>query len=64
LYKSTGIVGKIALWLAANLSFTISGIFFQVLSLKQSLNILKGLNFSPFIFYFLVYVVFTFGATR
>lgn len=63
-YKKSGLVGKVAVWLASNIAFTVSGIFFQVLSLSQSIRILKGLHFMPLIFYGVVYIVFTVGATR
>lgn len=36
LYKSLGIVGVILLWLGSNVTFSVSGLFFQVLSLTHS----------------------------
>jgi hypothetical protein len=52
------------LWVLSNVTFTVSGLFFQILSLKQGILILKTIYFAPFLAYALVYVVFTFGATR
>lgn len=63
-YKCTGVLGKVLLWFVSNMAFSVSGVFFQVLSLSQSFEILKKIYFLPFLFYFFVYVVFTFGATR
>lgn len=64
IYKMTGYVGKAALWVISNMSFTVCGLFFQILSLKKGLNVLSALYFTPFLLYFLGYVLFTFGATR
>jgi hypothetical protein len=52
------------LWVLSNVTFTVSGLFFQVLSLKQGILILKSIYFAPFLAYAFVYIVFTFGATR
>lgn len=64
IYKMTGFLGKAGLWIASNLTFTVCGLFFQILSLKQSLRVLNALYYAPILFYFLVYVLFTFGATK
>lgn len=63
-YRMLGPAGPILLWLISNLAFTVSAVSFQVLSLRQSLNILRAIYFVPFIFYTLVYLLFTYGATR
>lgn len=64
LYKSTGIVGKVALWLSSNIIFSVSGIFFQVLSLSHSVSILRSLYFTPLLAYLLAIGIFTKFATR
>lgn len=63
-YKMSGMVGKIGLWLLSNVTFTVSGIFFQVLSVRRCLEIMRALYFAPVIVYSLTYILFTFGATR
>jgi lysophospholipid acyltransferase len=63
-YKKSGVAGKIAVWLASNVTFTVCGIFFQVLSLKQGIRILQGLYFVPVFLYAAVYLIFGMGGTR
>ena len=47
IYKSLGILGRILLWIASNFLMTVNGIYFQVLSLGQSIQILASLYFIP-----------------
>jgi hypothetical protein len=64
MYKALGKAGPILLWIASNVTFTVSGTFFQVLSLRRSFEILRQIYFAPAICYAIVYFLFTYGATR
>lgn len=46
------------------MAFSVSGASFQILSVKQSFAVLKAIYFVPFIAYFIVNILFTFGATK
>lgn len=46
------------------MAFSVSGASFQILSIKQSMAVLKAIYFVPFIAYFIVNILFTFGATK
>ena len=46
-YKKTGTLGRIILWTLTNVLMTVNGIYFQVLSLDQSLKILSSLHYIP-----------------
>ena len=63
-YKKLGIVGRVLLWIAANVMFTICGISFQVLSFEQSWNILASMHYFPVILYFSLIALFTFAGTK
>ena len=58
-YIKMGVAGTVLLWISCNFIFSVSGIFFQVLSLSQSMQILHSLYYSPLIIYITVIVVFT-----
>ena len=47
MYRKTGIIGRSLLWSLSNYLFTVNGVFFQVLSLGQSINIMVASYFIP-----------------
>lgn len=59
-YKSLKIVGRVLLWIAANLLFTVNGVYFQVLSLSHGLKIMRGMNFIPTIAAIGLVILFTY----
>ena len=64
LYNSLGMVGIVGLWIASNVTFSVSGSYFQILSLKQSWECLKAVYFYPLVAYIFVYFLFTYAGTR
>lgn len=57
-------VGVVGLWLASNVTFSVSGAYFQILSLKKSWACLNSIYFYPLIAYIAVYLLFTYAGTR
>lgn len=46
-YNSSGIIGKLLLWLVVNILFTTNGLYFQILDSHLGFLILKRLFFLP-----------------
>lgn len=59
-YKQTKTLGRILLWIGANALFTVNGVYFQVLSLRQGLKIMSSMYYIPTIALFGLIIVFTY----